>query len=508
MGQMEEKNSSLAFSNYSMLQRTVLSALALLVVLFPNGIAANQTTPAPFFDVTHYDLRLEPDIDRKSVTGTETIRFVSRTTGLREVELNCGELLIDSVKELGAPQKFVRRERQLIVSLSRAAKRNENREIEIEYHGLPRRGIRFWLDRRQVYTVFSTSQWMICLDSPDQRATLNLKLVLPSGLTAIANDQMVAQAALANGKVLSEWRQDASVPTYLFGFVVGKFRTVTERHGHVELRYVSEQYTDDELRKVFRDTGDMIDFYEDRAGVKYPYPSYSQVLAAGGVEQEMSSFTALRETYGREVLSNERALWLGAHELAHQWWGNMVTNHDWTHFWLNEGIASFMASAYKEHRFGKAEYLKDIEEYRLNYEKVRAAGKDRSLVFPDWKNPTSEDRTLVYDKGAYVIHLLRAELGEQAFWSGIQLYTRSYFGKSVTTSDFQRAMEAAGKQSLKEFFDKWVYLRNEEKPGQREKLLTGALENRICRDVNICFSRRPIRNRDAHRMHAVPGRTA
>jgi aminopeptidase N len=217
--------------------------------------------------------------------------------------------------------------------------------------------------------------------------------------------------------------------------------------------------TDDELRKIFRDVADMIDFYEDKAGVKYPFPIYTQILAAGGVEQEMSSFTALRETYGRDVLANERAIWLGAHELAHQWWGNMVTNRDWTHFWLNEGLASFMASAYKEHRFGKAEYLKDIEEYRLNYEKVRAAGKDRSLVFPDWNHPTAEDRTLVYDKGAYVIHLLRAELGEQAFWSGIRLYTRSYFGKPVTTSDFQRSMEEASKQSLKEFFNKWVYLR-------------------------------------------------
>jgi aminopeptidase N len=309
---------------------------------------------------------------------------------------------------------------------------------------------------------------MVCEDTPDRRTTLNLKLVLPAGLTAVANDRMVSQRTLANGKVLTEWRQDAPVPTYLFGFAVGKFRTVSDRHGHVELRYLSEQYTDDELRKIFRDTADMIDFYEDKAGVKYPYPAYSQVLAAGGVEQEMSSFTALRETYGREVLANERAIWLGAHELAHQWWGNSVTNRDWTHFWLNEGIASFMASAYKEHRFGRSEYLKDIEQYRLSYEKVRAAGKDRSLVFPDWNNPTAEDRTLVYDKGAYVMHLLRTELGEQAFWRGLRLYTRRYFGKSVTTPDFQRAMEEASHQSLKEFFNQWVYL------GGR---LDGALED-------------------------------
>ena len=185
----------------------------------------------------------------------------------------------------------------------------------------------------------------------------NLTLILADKLTSVANGRLVAQRPMTNNKVSYEWRQDSPIPTYIFGFSVGKFRTVTQRHGRVELRYLSEQYTDDELRRIFRDTADMLDFFEDRAGVRYADPVYTQVLAAGGVEQEMSSFTALRETYGRDVLTNERAIWLAAHELAHQWWGNMVTNRDWTHFWLNEGIASFIASAYKEKRFGREEYL-------------------------------------------------------------------------------------------------------------------------------------------------------
>jgi aminopeptidase N len=103
--------------------------------------------------------------------------------------------------------------------------------------------------------------------------------------------------------------------------------------------------------------------------------------------------------------------------------------------------------------------MREIETYRSNYEKVRAAGKDKSLVFPDWLHPTREDRTLVYDKGAYVMHLLRGEMGEQAFWNGVRIYTRRFFGKSVVTSDFQAAMEEATGKSLDKFFDKWVYLK-------------------------------------------------
>lgn len=440
--------------------KTILLTVLVLCVasIGPSAPQLKRAEPEPSFDVSHYSLQLELDIDGKTVKGKESLKLIARKANLTEIVLNCGELTIDGVREKGIAQRFVRRDRKLIISLSHPAKANQIREIEIDYHGTPRRGIRFFSDRQQVYTIFSTSQWMVCVDAPDDRATLHLNLILPSKLTGVANGRMVGERQLPNDRISYDWRQDSPIPTYIFGFSVGRFRTVIQRHGRVELRYLSEQYTDDELRRIFRDTADMLDFFEDRAGVRYADPVYTQVLAAGGVEQEMSSFTALRETYGRDVLANERAIWLAAHELAHQWWGNMVTNRDWTHFWLNEGIASFIASAYREKRFGREEYLRDIAEYRTNYEKVRNAGKDRSLVFPDWNSPTADDRTLVYDKGAYVMHLLREELGEQAFWKGFRQYTQKYFEKSVVTSDFQREMERASKKDLKAFFDKWVYL--------------------------------------------------
>ena len=166
----------------------------------------------------------------------------------------------------------------------------------------------------------------------------------------------------------------------------------------------------------------------------------------------------LPESYGRAVLTGEGSVSLGAHELAHQWWGNMVTCRDWTHFWLNEGFATFMAAAYDERRFGQAQYLKDIDGVRRRYETVRDAGHDKPLVFPNWNRPTADDRTLVYQKGAYVLHLLREQLGEQAFWGGIRDYTRTHFGKSVTTVDFQKAMEQSSGRDLSKFFSAWVYL--------------------------------------------------
>ena len=405
-------------------------------------------------DVLHYDVTLEPDISAKSVKGSVLIRVSTTATA---VEFDCGGLTIDKVSEGKTPLQFSVDNHKLRVSL-----RPGNRQIQIDFHGTPKYGIRFFPDRQQVYTIFSTSQWMVCVDDPADKATLTFKLILPPNLTPIANGNFISQRELPNNKRVSEWRQNTAIPTYIFGFAAGPFHVVKEKRRNVEFQYLATNYTAIEVRRIFRDTPDMLDFFEERAGVKYADRTYTQVLAAGGVEQEMSSFTALKEVYGKQILENEQDLWLAAHEFAHQWWGNMVTCRDWNHFWLNEGIATFIAAAYLEHRFGREAYMREIETYKTNYERVRAAGKDKSLVFPDWKSPTREDRTLVYDKGAYVMHLLREEMGERAFWNGLRLFTRKYFGKSVVTSDFVTAMEEANGKSLKDFFAKWVYLQNKQ----------------------------------------------
>ena len=422
------------------------------------GAGVSETLDSKTFDVVNYNAQIEPEFRNKSLKGRVVIRVVSNIANLSTVEFDCGELTTDAVQEHSAAQRFEAQQHRLKITLSRPAKLGETREIDIAYHGIPKYGIRFFPDQSQVYTIFSTSQWMVCVDAPEDKATLSMKLIVPAGLTPVANGRLVNTSELPDRKFAYQWEQKSPIPTYVFGFAIGPFHSVVQKKGRVELHYISAHFSDDELQRIFRDTPDMLEFYESRSGVRYADRVYTQVLATGNVEQEMSSFTTLGEAYGKQVLANDHDIWLGAHEFAHQWWGNMVTCRDWNHFWLNEGMANFMAAAYLEHRFGRADYLREIESYRTSYEKVRNAGKDKSLVFPDWLHPTSLDRALVYDKGAYVLHLLREEMGEERFWKGIKSYTRAYFGKSVVTGDFQTAMEQAGGKSLKTFFTKWVYL--------------------------------------------------
>jgi aminopeptidase N len=438
-----------------MSHRLIFLLLCFFFLLTSPSLA--QTGSGSKIDVLHYDITLEPNIAQKTLSGTSVIKFNSNVQGLNSVEFDCGNLIVDSVKQSGTPRQFAIADHHLKVSIP-PLKKGQSSELSVAYHGAPKYGIRFFPELSQVYTVFSTSQWTVCVDAPEDKATLKLTLTVPTKLTAVSNGELISTKNVGD-KHITVWEQKSAIPTYVFGFSIGPFRTIREKQRGVELQYLVTSFTDEEARRIFHDTPDMLEFFERRAGVRYADKTYSQVLAAGGVEQEMSSFTALNEAYGKGLLANERELWLGAHEFAHQWWGNMVTCRDWNHFWLNEGIATFMAAAYIEHRFGRDAYMREIETYRSNYEKVRAAGKDKSLVFPDWLHPTREDRTLVYDKGAYVMHLLRDEMGEQAFWTGLKMYTRRFFGKSVETSDFKAAMEEANGKSLDKFFDKWVYLK-------------------------------------------------
>jgi aminopeptidase N len=435
-----------------------LAATLVVIVVLAGSSPGSAQPDERGFDVLGYSATIEPDISAKTITGTVRVELkMLAAAGRDSIELNRGELTIDSVREDGTPLPFEQPARLLRVRLPHA-KAGQTRAIDVAYHGAPRNGLVFVPERTQVYTIFSTSQWLVCVDAPDDKATLQLQVILPAGLRAVGSGRFVGARPQPNGSVVHEWREDRPAPSYTFGFAAGKFEEATATQRGVALRYLGEQLSPAELARAFRDTPDMLAFFEERAGVPYPGSGYTQVLVANTIGQEAGGFALLSDAYGRALADNPEAAGLSAHEIAHQWWGNGVTCREWTHFWLNEGFATFMAAAYKEHRFGHAAYLRDIESARDRYEQVRQAGGDRSLMFPEWTRPSANDRTLVYQKGAYVLHQLRETLGERAFWRGIRDYTRRYFGASVTTIDFQRAMEASTKQDLSAFFAKWVYL--------------------------------------------------
>ena len=437
----------------------VRAGLILLLILTAAPLVRTQADgplPGTAFDVTHYTVELDLDVDAGTIAGREQIDLTVRDTTASLV-FDSGALVLDSIASSGAALAFVQRARRLIVTLAAPARAGDRRRLEIAYHGAPRTGLTLLATNAQAYTAFSTSHWMVAVDAPADRATLDLEVTLPAGWRAAGSGREVSRRD-RGGRQTVRWRQERDVPSHTFGFVAGAFTETTARQGPLSLRYLGRGFSETELGTIFRDTPAMAAFFEERAGVPYPGGAYAQALVATSGGQELAGLSHMSEAYGRTVLADATATSLIAHELAHQWWGNLVTCREWTHFWLNEGFATFMAAAYKEHARGRDAYLADVQGWRRRVEQIRAAGGEKPLVYADWNRPTADDRALVYQKGALVLHELRILLGEAAFWDAIRAYTREFAGQSVTTADFQRAVERSSGTRLDAFFDEWVTL--------------------------------------------------
>nr|WP_320022236.1 M1 family aminopeptidase [uncultured Draconibacterium sp.] len=432
----------------------IISFLLAFALLSISGKVSSQDIHP---DVTNYHLTIEPNIEKGTIEGSVVIDFQINSDS---VIFKSGKLEINSV-DGNTVIGYKKINKDLIVYLS---KRDDlKNKIVVDYQGQPTRGLIFDKENNQAYTSYFTGDWMICNDSPEDKALFNLDITVPIGKTCIASGELVKKKRKGN-QVLYSYQLNTASPSYTYGFAIGKFNEAEETCNNVSLKYYSLNYSSEQTKDIFKETPAMISFLEEKSGVKYFQSTYSQVLT-GKFYQEMSGYSILKDKYGEMVLQDSTETNLISHEMAHQWWGNQITCKGWNHFWLNEGMATFMSAAYNEYRFGKEVYHSNIESYRKVYEEIKARGNDRSLVFENWDNPSKDDRNLVYFKGAYILHLLKEKLGNEVFWNAIRYYSTKYIGKIVETVDFQKAIVESSGVDLNDFFNEWVYKTNKkEKP--------------------------------------------
>ncbi|MDF9800988.1 aminopeptidase N [Catalinimonas alkaloidigena] len=410
-----------------------------------------QPSDAGVPDVLQYKLSLEPDIEAQTIHGEVSIRFQVESHA-QEVAFDCGALSVTKV-EGAAVKSFHQQGQQLFIQFTESVA--TEREVHISYHGKPQRGLIFLEEVQQAYTVYFTSEWMVCHDQISDRASINMSIIVPANLSCVASGTL-SEKKKVQDKIQYSWRQEQATPAYTYGFAIGTFHELVEHQGSTDLRYYAAKHSAEELAEIFKSSADMLRFLEEKSGVPYFQTSYTQILM-GDHFQEMSGFAVMKENYGEMILQDSTEINLIAHEMAHQWWGNMITCENLGHFWLNEGFATYMSAAYNEHRFGRDKYMENINAYHEVYQKIKDKGVDKSLVFKNWNNPSADDRSLVYFKGAYVLHLLREEMEDDAFWEGIRHYSRKFYGKSVLSKDFQKAMEDSSSRDLNAFFNAWVY---------------------------------------------------
>jgi aminopeptidase N len=431
------------------------AAAALLACALARFAAAAE---APDVDVLHYDVRLEvPPSAEASVAGTEIIRVRVLRDGLDAVSFDAAPTItVEAVTEGGRPLAFEQGDERLQVRWARRPKRGEVHRLQIRYRMKPGRGLRVTPDH--AFTVFNTWGWMVARSDPGDRASATFHLTAPSERQLIATGEPGRARSVGGGRTEHEFRLRGEWPAYIYGFAVARLAPLDVRAGATTLRILAAPDLAPTLAPVLRETDAMRRFFEARAGLPLPHRTYTQVFLPGAPPQEMVDLSLLSTRYAGALLQDPHEDWAVAHELSHQWWGNLVTCRDWAHFWLNEGFATFLTAAWKEQRWGREAYEREMTLARTRMDKVRSEGKDRPLVLTTWKTPADAGGEIVYSRGALLLDRLRRDLGDETFWRGLKDYTMAGARTGLVVSeDFRAAMEKTSGRDLGPFFSRWLH---------------------------------------------------
>jgi len=425
--------------------------------------------PDRVVDIQHIALDIEVDPAARSVRGTATLRAAVIAPHTRVVELDAVELAIERVEVGGAGTTFRHDGKKLRVELPEEMAAGSELVLAVRYHGAPRRGLYFiapdegYPDKPvQVWTQGQDEDsryWFPCFDAPHEKATSEVTVTIPAHLFAVSNGVLVSDRT-DDGKRTLHWRLDVPHSCYLVTLAIGDFAAIETRWRDVPVVYYVQRGREAEAERTLARTPEMLELFSTRFGVPYPYPRYAQVFVAdfifGGMEN--TSATTLTDS----VLVDERAALdydidaLVAHELAHQWFGDLVTCRDWGEGWLNEGFATYSEYLWREHHEGRDAADLELEDWAEMYFGEDAGRYRRTIATKLYDEPIDIFDHHLYEKGGRVLHMLRHVLGDDAFFGTLQHYLTKHRHGVVESRDLARAVEEATGRNLDWFFSQWV----------------------------------------------------
>jgi aminopeptidase N len=433
--------------------------VALLCVLAAGcGAAAQAAVPLPGegFQVERYAVALRPDIATASLSGTETIVVQSTSASLTQLSFSPNALRIADATVNDSPIQVSSSGEAIVFALPHALARGGTATLRFRIAGRPGRGV--VAVPGGLYTSYFACDWMVCLqDAPGDKAHLDLDLFLPAGIQSVGVGRAASATPLPGGLVLHRWRSVRPYSPYLYAFALGSFPRGSSRTAAGELVYLDGTGGKADLAKLFAQAPSIAAFFASKAGMALPDGRYVQLLVPGDEAQESAGFSLIGKAELDREQGDPSAAWVVAHEMAHLWWGNLVTCATWQDFWLNEGIATFMVAAWKEHSLGEAAYREELAVARRRVDRVAAIGFDKPLAWAGKYPSLGARRAVQYSKGALFLARLRETIGDVAFWKGLRDFTRRHAGGIVTSAKFQASMEAASRRDLSPIFREWVY---------------------------------------------------
>ncbi len=433
-----------------------------------------QYGPDKVVAVEHIELYLEPDLQAHTLDGVCTTTVRAYDEPVTRLALDAVDLVIASVQRDGKPLPFAVRDDKLEVRFDPPLAPNERAAFRVAYRTTrPRHGL-FFVEPTPEYPekirhAWTQSQdenaryWFPALDYPAEKQTSQTTIAVPKGLFALGNGALVDRRD-DGAKTIFTYRQDIPHSTYLMTMVAGPF--VEARQADAGARNVPVYYyvlpgRESDGERAFGDTPRMIATFEAKIGTPYPYARYSQIAVTdfifGGMENTSATTQTDRTLHDARAHLDFSSDPLVSHELAHQWFGDLLTCRDWSQAWLNEGFATYFECVWREADLGYDEYLYDVFGCVSRYLEEDSDRYRRPIVCNRYRDPIEIFDRHLYEKAGAALHMLRGELDDGRFWRSIARYVKQNAQQNVETIDLIRAIEEETGRNMRGFFDQWFY---------------------------------------------------
>jgi aminopeptidase N len=457
----------------------LILVLSQLPALAPAQQSLGPSVPAPNwtrsrdYDVQHYRLNLSFDWNQKTVSGDTTITLRPFRSDFRELTLDAGAMTIKSVT-LGAGGKALQFKyednERLRVALDRAYSSGEELSVTVAHSAAPKRGLVFITpnedDPTRPYQIWTGGEaennhyWFPCYDYPNDFATSEMNVTVEDKFVAVSNGRLMGVDRDAAKKTATyRWKMEQPHASYLITVAVGEFTEVRHADGAVPVSSWVPKNKVEEAKASFGKLPAMLRFFEEKTGVAYPYAKYAQILVRdfpGALENVTATAMYDSALHDKRALLDVSSDEIVAHELAHQWFGDLVTCRDWSELWLNEGFAVYFAHLFDEQDKGREDMLYGLLADQRQYINAWSSGNRRPVVTNRYDDPDALFDVYAYPRAGAVLHMLRTHLGDELWWKGVNRYLTNNRFRNVETAQLKIAIEEATGQNLAWFFDQWV----------------------------------------------------
>ena len=451
--------------------------LALLAIPLPSSSQQVDVWSRPIqversrdCDFIHYRVELSFDLEHQVFEGENLVTFTPLRDGVDRCELDAEELVIGPViDEAGNELLFSQSDSSITVMFPGPLLNTDTARFTIQYRGEgSREGFFFDEETDDHPRMVSTDSWpneahhwIPLYDYPHDKVTHDLIITVPEGNKVLSNGRLVmTEQRVADETVTYRWAQEEPHSTYLMMLAIGPFEVVEDSLGDLPIRYWVYPGAEDDAGWIFEKTPEMIAYYSDLFDFPYPWAKYDQVTTphvGGGAEATSATILGdgvIHDRRAEQDFSWERII---AHEIAHQWWGDLITLREWSHTWMNESFGTYSDYLWTRHEKGEDEGAWDLLGKKNQYLREARTRYQRPIVFDRYERPHDNFDSHTYPKGAVILHQLRYLLGDEAFFRTLSTFLHEHAFEAVDTHDFMKTVKDVTGQNLDWFFEQFLF---------------------------------------------------